>query len=543
MPVVIAAKYTEVKSKEQQALQRYQITSVVLFFALSASLLRANLPEITSYIYNMYELFENAPIAILEEEIFLTNYTDTFITHSPVPIGTPLSYPLVITSSLVLLVLTSIPLAMAVLKTSDSSSIKRSRSTSPPPTSVASLPPPPLLLNPTTVLSTRILLPRAIDLYQSHHYSSAIKLFEEVLTNSTMQDVAREKSIIMEWIGRCWYRIARGDRSVGVDEDDDEVKAMREAIKAFERSIRLNGGRSSNRISLGRCWFRINELDKAKHSLELGVKKENGEESNQLKGMAREFLGKTLVRLGQLKEGEVILRSGQLLDPHSYTLVAFLGELLAEIGINTVEAKKFLNLAIALRNDYPVVHARLASIATSELNHSISINHLQQVISTRETGYHDDTFPPSTNSSILGSSPYLRLYFSYPPTPTTTSRNVRITLLKSAHTLYPHENLISILLWINLRRSLLRTEREHGLKYLRLKEVELENRVKRYGERDLEAKGLWAMVLLGLGRQKKAEGIYEEFWRGVGGKGRRIGEVNGGLAFLVLGFYELRKMR
>jgi hypothetical protein len=75
----------------------------------------------------------------------------------------------------------------------------------------------------------------------------------------------------------------------------------------------------------------------------------------------------------------------------------------------------------------------------------------------------------------------------------------------------------------------------------------LARRVTRFGDAstgaeggDVEGKGLWALCLLVLNKEKQAEKVHDEFWAELRErKGAEVGEERD-LAFVVMAFYDLK---
>lgn len=421
----------------------------------------------------------------------------------PIPLGTPLSFATIFGT---LLVLATIPLGLRAYKTS---------TTLPPPRRTRSSSPL-LEMDPTSVLCARDLIVEGMESYGARHLSLAETHFS---TAAQSRCAPLDKAIACEWLGRTRYRLAR---------TQDLREAMERAGAAFARSVRLDGSRATARASLGRAMFHLQDFAGAVRPLEAAIKRDP-----EL-AYAHEYLGKTFARLGRWELSEIHLRKATSLDPTSYTSFAFLGEQLHARG-RTDEARIELEEAIKLRCDYPAAHARLAFIATEQLDNPRACAHLRRVIACRETGCVDDCLP-TTTEAIHGPAPFLSLYFATPSTDVVS----RTLVLRQATKMYPHETILTLLLAINLRRSNARDDRHAGMSTLRSMEETLEGRVARYGD-EVEAQGLLALALVGLGKGKQADGVYEGFWR-------RLGDERGvvaksGLAFLVMAFYELKRTK
>ena len=425
------------------------------------------------------------------------------ILGAPIPLGTPLSFATIVGT---FLVLATIPLGLHAYKSSNSPpSPRRTRSSSPL-----------LEMDPGSVLTARDLIVDGMAAYGARHLSLAETHFSSAAQSRC---APLDKAIASEWLGRTRYRLAR---------TQDSRDAMELAGAAFARSVRLDGSRATARASLGRALFHLQDFAGAVRPLEAAIKRDP-----EL-AYAHEYLGKTFARLGRWELSEIHLRKATSLDPTSYTSFAFLGEQLHARG-HTDEARQELDEAVKLRCDYPAAHARLAFIATEQLDNSRACSHLRRVIACRETGCID-TCLSTTTEAIHGPAPFLSLYFATP----STDIVVRTQVLRQATKLYPHETILALLLAINLRRSSARDDRHTGMSALRSMEETLEGRVARYGD-EVEAHGLWALALVGLGKGKQADGVYEGFWRMVGAE--RGMAAKSGLAFLVMAFYELKRTK
>jgi hypothetical protein len=245
---------------------------------------------------------------------------------------------------------------------------------------------------------------------------------------------------------------------------------------------------------------------------------------------AHEYLGKAQTKLGRWAEAERHLFEAIKLDVDNYTARAFLGERLHQLGRNK-EARRLLLEAIAIRNDYPAAHARLAFIATEARQQEVASKHLRLAIRWRETGCVEDDLA-ATSESIQGASPFFALYFSL------SNAVERVDVMRQAKGLYPHDQLIFVLLATALRQSGDREERYEALPELRRLEKSLVNRLRRY-RNDFEARGLYILVLLALRKAKAAESQQKAFWA-------RLGEdktLAGKMPFTVMALIEAQTVR
>ncbi|KAI5480191.1 hypothetical protein MNV49_001519 [Pseudohyphozyma bogoriensis] len=367
--------------------------------------------------------------------------------------------------------------------------------------------------DPVSVVSARALIADGTRRYALGQLTLAASLFLEA---SQSRCSPRDKAMATEWLGRTRYRLARAQ---------DSSELMSSAVASFQRAVRLDGNKATSRASLGRALYVLRDCESAKKSLQAAIKKD------ATLPFAHEYLGKTLAALGDWTTAEHHLREATRLDPMAYTAHAFLGEKLHTLARNA-EAKAELHAAVALRADYPAAHARLAFIATEELDRATACEHFRKAIACRETGCIDDSLPV-TLEAIQGPAPYLRLYFALGD----GDRAGRIDVLRDAVKMYPHDLLISVLLAAAMRKSKERDERRMGLSELRKLEEQLEKRVRRF-KSDVDARGLLVLTLLGLGKVKDAEKEYGMFWTSVG---EDRGGSNSVLAFIVMAIYELKR--
>lgn len=357
--------------------------------------------------------------------------------------------------------------------------------------------------------------------YQLGQLTPAATAFEAA---SKLAQTPSDKATSSEWLGRTRHRQARAEHS---------PRLVHAAISAFERSVRFDGTRATSRASWGRALFLLQDYAAAEKVLLGAIRRD------PTLAYAHEYLGKVRVALGRWEEAEHDLRTSIELDPNAYSTLAFLGEQLHTRGGSTRAAREFLDRAVKLRWDYPAAHARLAFVANEVLDSATAAKHWRAVLACRETGCVDDNLP-STLSAIQGATPYLSLYFA---TDTRDGPGLRIQVLKEGAKVYPDHGLMGLLLAINLRRSRSREERGTGLAKLRRREEDLQRRVERDVE-DVDARGLFALVLLGLGKTKKAEAEYAAFWKRVGGRtSAQVEGMGSDLSFTAMAFYELEPRR
>lgn len=354
-----------------------------------------------------------------------------------------------------------------------------------------------------------------IRAYTVANLSTALASFDLATTLFSPNTSSNRKAITFEWVGRTLYRLERYE----------------EALVAFKRSIRFNSKNVSARASAARTYFRMGEYVKA----ETTFRNAGMAEMKAGPSFAWEFMGKSLVAQGKVRQAEDVLRKGLVLDRSSYRLLAYLGELLhalpatkAEGGGNT-EAKKLLEESLALRLDQPVLHLRLAFINNQSLDSAKACQHLSQAIKFRESGFIDTTSTYSlqlAENNLQGFSPYLYHYFST-PTRQADSLEKRLTILGRAKELYETDLLVRTLWATGMRRSANRASRDAGGKELRVIERELAeldegdnfglgikgHRWTPHDAKSIEEQGLTSLVLSGLGRQKEADDIYDSFWR------------------------------
>lgn len=414
------------------------------------------------------------------------------------------------------------------LHTACSQPIKRPRSRSHSPS-------PLLELNPSSITEARTLLPLAISAYHSSNLSLALTHFTTI---SNLACAPSDKATAPEWLGRAQYRLARmtGER-----------ERMEEACRAFERTLRMDGTSASARASLGRVKWRLGEGWEAIKQLRAAVKRD------EELGFAHEYLGKAYASLCKTDDStsqdwilaeQHLRRAVTLNQATSYSALAFLGEQLHIRG-RTIEACQLLEQAVKMRIDYPAAHARLAFVATEQMDQSRAAECWKMVVASREAGFADGDLLPSTRLATQGSTPFLSLYFAL----SSAEPKERLDVLDRARKLYPSNTLLTILHSITQRQTH-STSISTSLESLRQLEGMLSRRVSWFGDGsvgaeggDVEGKGLWALCLLGLNKGKQAEKVYEEFWAEMRErKGAEAGEERE-LAFLVMAFYDSKGMK
>ena len=339
-------------------------------------------------------------------------------------------------------------------------------------------------------------------------FNLAITLFPPGLSS-------KQKATAFEWLARTLFRLDR----------------FEEALVAFKRSNRFNSKNFTARASAGRTYFRLGEYAKAETTFHhAGI--------SELKtgpSFAWEFMAKSLVATGKIGEAEGHLRRGLAMDPSSYRVAGYLGELLHVIpavkreGGGNNAAKKLLESSLALRLDQPVIHLRLAFINNQSLDVVKACHHLSQAIKFRETGFIDSTSVFSlqlAQKNLQGSSPYLFLYFSTSLRSLDSSER-RLAILGQAKEIYEDDMLVRTLWATGMRQSGDRASRDAGGKELRIVERELcgmnkgkdvfsdevESRINLIDAQSIERQGLESLVLSGLGRKKEADAVYDSFWQ------------------------------
>lgn len=431
---------------------------------------------------------------------------EEFIPGPPTSLATPLSLESVaqVAAFVGLVVLGRFAMSYGRSKTS-SPFIKLERSPSPPP-STTSTPSQP---------TYHEALASGIYAYTLANLPSALAFLNLATTLLPPTASPKQKATTFEWLGRTLYRLERYD----------------ESLVAFKRSIRFNSKNFSARASAGRTYFRMREYAKA----EMTFRNAGLLEMKEAPAFAWEFMGKSLVALGRVREAEGILTRGVEMDSSNCRLSAYLGELLHVLpaakaeGGGSIEAKKLLEGSLALRLDQPVIHLRLAFINNQSLDAGKACHHLTEAIKFRESGFIDTTSAFSlqlAQNNLQGSAPYLYLYFST-PIRSANSLETRLAILGRAKEIYEGDWLVRTLWATGMRRSGDRASRDAGGKELRIIERELSEMDKGKIAFDdskgskpmpvdatsIERQGLVSLVLSGLGRKKEADEIYDSFWQ------------------------------
>ncbi|KAM0749858.1 hypothetical protein T439DRAFT_381416 [Meredithblackwellia eburnea MCA 4105] len=391
-------------------------------------------------------------------------------------------------------------------------------------------------------------LTEGITRYQQGHLNRAATFFE--LANQLAKS-PKDKATASEWLGRTRHRQARQEKS---------PRLMHAAITCFERAVRLDGASASPRASWGRALFLLHDYAAAEKVLLGAIRRDDS------LSYAHEFLGKARIALGKYDEAFVSLRKAVELDPFAYNVLAFLGEQLHVRLQANADAKEMLTRALKLRYDLPAAHARLGAIAVEEEDMATAHRRWTSALALRDRagGRLDEDVEclPSSVSLVQSTCPFLNLFFCVAP----TDRDQRIRILRralahgvsSGHCVSnadvgaedqqkgSHYSLVRVLLAINQRRSQLRSERGTGLADLRMLDHELKLRTDSHdGSAWLvtNARGLYSLVLLGLGKTKLAESQYAAFWKdvGVSGTPEQIeDEESRRWKFVALAFFELK---
>ncbi|GAA5991080.1 hypothetical protein JCM10908_006529 [Rhodotorula pacifica] len=377
-----------------------------------------------------------------------------------------------------------------------------------------------------------------IKLYARGHLSESVETFAAVL------DLAcppAEKAIASEWLGRAHYRLGR---VLG-------AASFENAVKAFERSIRLDPARASPRASLGRTLLRLDRPEAAVEALRAAIKRDDK------LAFAHEWVAKALLRLEPVQSAmvEQHLRCAIELDPTSYKALACLGEHLYLRGGSSEQAKDALSRAVALRSDYPAAHLRLAHLANEQLDSVSADRHFSAALSSRHTGLRDPLGMPASESGLDGSATYLAWYFAMPAR---SSR--RLAILRQAVADHPHEEMLGVLLAVEVATegrcratASGSSPTDNPTREVVERASLLSRRVTRFpAAEDIVAHGLYALALLALGSDK-AEAAYQRFWTAVVDRRRIVAGSPTGtqvglrdddeertLAYLAMAFFERR---
>ncbi|GAA5994642.1 hypothetical protein JCM5350_005344 [Sporobolomyces pararoseus] len=459
--------------------------------------------------------------------MLVDNSTSVFSPFAtPVPVADTFTLPIY---ALAFTLLAAVPTSLALLR-------KGGPATEP------SLSPSPLLeLNGDAILSARYQLSLGIAHFNSRRIQLALATFTPILD---LACAPNDKALASEWLGRCYYLLAR--------QSGNDVDLLLQAEKALERSIRLDRTRSGPRGGLGKTKYRLGNFRGAVKAFESAVSK------NDKLWWAYEWLAKSLYRFEEeTSEGIVekhLLRAIEL-NPRAYQAQAFLGEILHLQG-KTREAFEWLERSISLRIDQPQVHARLGFIANERLDLSLAAKHFKFALETRPysrvggggtSGRVDESCLVSLEA-LKGIAPFLSLYFVVP----IQDNEERLHVLESAISEYPHDDLLQLLHSIALFK--LDSSKDSKSK-LETRSEQLGKRSERFPQ-DSPAQGLYALSLLALGEQERAQEVYSSFWNRIGGGGgratasgaqRREGEETETreekrrISFLVMAFFEIKQ--
>ncbi|GAA5839488.1 hypothetical protein JCM9279_005958 [Rhodotorula babjevae] len=455
---------------------------------------------------------------------------------TPIPIGGP-SVPLPVVAllaTLVAAVSASVPL---ILHRRSVASMRpqcaaRSRSSTPP--SPIALDrrldratSPLLELNGDALLRARELLPIGIAHYTSLRLMDAAATFTEIVS---LACTPADKGLASEWLGRTLYRLARTGGS--------NREALERAAAAFERAIRLDGGRATPRASLGRVRFRLGDDAGAIAALKTALKRD------EALAFAHEYLAKAVLRAEPRPADAAVLVEQHLgraiaLDPLSYTALAALGEYLHLSGgpARLAEARTLLERAVALRVDYPAAHARLAMLANETLDAPRAAQHYAALIATRHTGVRDPDALRTSERACDGAAPFLGWCFVTRP-----GSPERRAVLERAVSEHPHDDLVRVLHAVEASAA------SASPIVLEEREAVLARRAERSSISDDPAThGLRALALFALGgeqRTEEAKRIWTAFWEEVvAGRGgaSRGAEFDKEVGFLAMAYYEVQR--
>lgn len=412
------------------------------------------------------------------------NSTATFNAFAtPVPIAHDMSVPF---CALAVTLLAAIPTSVRLLRQGN-----RAERSAP-----QSLAPSPLLeLNGDAVLSARESLSLGISQYTSRQLQRAVRTLTRILD---MACAPLDKSMASESLGCCYYELAR--------QSGDDASLLEDAKKAFERAIRLDSTRAGPRGGLGKTKYRLGDFGGAVKAFETAISR------NEELWWAHEWLAKSLYRSGtggvgrQVTIERHLMRAIELNPEGSYQARAFLGEVLHLDG-QTQRALEVLKSSAALRIDQPQVHARLAFIANERLEPGLAAEHFRAVLRFRSYGGRIDETCPATLEAVRGINPYLSLYFVIPP----HDKEARSRVLGSALSEFPHDELLQLLYAVAIAKSHAADDT-----VLEKRSIQLGKRSERFSD-DAFVKGLHALSLLALGKQRQAEDVYTSFWTQIGG--------------------------
>ena len=454
---------------------------------------------------------------------------------TPIPIGSSVPLPVVaLLATLLAGVSASVPLILhrrSVASTRPQCAARSRSSTPPSPVTLdrrlVRATSPLLELNGDALLRARALLPIGVEHYTSSRLMNAAAAFTEIVS---LACAPADKGLASEWLGRTLYRLARTGGS--------NREALERAAAAFERAIRLDGGRATPRASLGRVKFRLGDYEGAVAALRAALKRDE-----QL-AFAHEYLAKAVLRVEPRPADAAAVIEQHLgraiaLDPLSYTALAALGEYLHLAGgpARLAEARTLLERAVALRVDYPAAHARLAMLANETLDAPRAAQHYAALIATRHTGVRDADALRTSERACDGAAPFLGWCFVTRP-----GSPERRAVLERAASEHPHDELVRVLHAIEAQAAsaspLLLEERE----------AVLARRAERSAISDDPAThGLWALALLALGgaaRADEAQRIWSAFWAEVvAGRGgaSRGADFDKEVGFLAMAYYEVQR--
>ncbi|GAA5922734.1 hypothetical protein JCM3775_006115 [Rhodotorula graminis] len=457
---------------------------------------------------------------------------------TPIPIGSSVTLPVVaLLATLLVGASASVPLLLhrRARAAARPECVARSRSATPPsPVAVRRFDratSPLLELNGDALLRARELLPMGIEHYTSSRLTDAAATFVEIVS---LACAPADKGLASEWLGRTLYRLARTGGS--------NREALERAAAAFERAIRLDGGRATPRASLGRVKFRLGDYEGAVAALRAALKRDE-----QL-AFAHEYLAKAVLRVEPRPADAAAVIEQHLgraiaLDPLSYTALAALGEYLHLSGgpARLAEARTLLERAVALRADYPAAHARLAMLANETLDAPRAAAHYAALLATRHTGLRDRDALRTSERACDGSAPFLGWCFV--TRPGSAERRVVLERAVSEHS---HDELVRVLHAVEAASS--SSSVPAAALLLEEREAVLARRAERSTiSDDPTTHGLWALALLALGgaaRTDEAQRNWAAFWEevvaGRGGAGRGA-ELDKEVGFLAMAYYEVQR--
>ncbi|GAA5895764.1 tetratricopeptide repeat protein [Sporobolomyces salmoneus] len=408
---------------------------------------------------------------------------------TPLPVADTFTLPLY---AIAFTLLTAVPTSIHLLR--------RGGGSSNPSTAHIRATSPLLELNGDAVLSARERLSIGVSHFIARRIQLAISTFTPILDLACSPV---DKSVASEWLGRCYYLLAR--------QSGNDLELLEQAQKSLERSIRLDSTRAEPRGGLGKTKYRLRDYRGAVKAFETAISRD------EKLWWAYEWLAKSLYRLesgggGSSSLVEKHLERAISLNPEgSYSAQAFLGEILHLQG-QTQRALESLTRSISLRIDQPQVHARLSFIANERLDPSSAAHHFRMVLSTRRYGGRIDETCSVSLEAVRGINPHLSLYFVVSP----REKEERLQVLQSALSEYPHDDLLQLLYAIALVKSKSESEEGGDKSLLETRSNQLEKRSERFPE-DSFVKGLYALSLLALGHSERAEETYSAFWNQVGG--------------------------